>query len=110
MGKPGVLIQSSEGGDSAGVREALASDVQQVGATGRGAFAAVKAGGAVVTWGHARRGGDSTAVRTALTSEVEKVVGNGAAFAAVKAGGALVTWGQAGAGGDSAAVLAMVNQ
>ena len=57
------------------------------------AFAAVRAGGSVVTWGVAARGGDSAAVRKHLSSQVLQVVGNVHVLAAVKADGSVITWG-----------------
>ena len=58
----------------------------------RGAFAAIKADGSVVTWGDSTRGGDSSSVANQLNSGVSKVYGNDNGFAAVKDDGSVVTW------------------
>ena len=66
------------------------------------AFAALKADGSVVTWGHADYGGSTTTtVPTGgtLTGGVTQIFSTGYAFAALKADGSVVTWGLAGFGG-----------
>ncbi len=72
------------------------------------AFAAIKADGAVVTWGQKDNGGDSAAVAAQLTNVVE-VFSNTFAFAALRADGSVVTWGNSGMGGDSTAVAAALD-
>jgi len=64
------------------VAEQLSTGVQTV--VGKGAFAAVKLDGSVVTWGNVGWGGDSRGVAEQLSSGVHTVVGNCEAFAAVK--------------------------
>eukprot|EP00435_Cladocopium_sp_Y103_P009057 s568_g2.t1 len=66
-------------------------------------FAAIRADGTVITWGHKFHGGDSRAVRDQLVN-VLKVYATNKALAAVKTDGTVVTWGHADQGGDSAAV------
>ena len=66
------------------------------------AFAALKADGSVVTWGHADYGGSTTTtVPTGgtLTGGVTQIFSTYYAFAALKADGSVVTWGLAGFGG-----------
>ena len=72
------------------------------------AFAAIKADGAVVSWGQAQNGGDSAAVAGQLTG-VAEVFANSFAFAALRDDGAVVTWGNPGLGGDSTAVAAALD-
>jgi len=76
-----------------------------------GAFAALRADGAVVTWGYRAYGGDSAVVASALSGSIDvtAVYANKTAFAAVRADGSVITWGAAGNGGDSAAVAAALN-
>eukprot|EP00438_Fugacium_kawagutii_P026244 Skav233559 [mRNA] locus=scaffold563:554001:556292:+ [translate_table: standard] len=66
-------------------------------------FAAIRADGTVVTWGHKFHGGDSRSVRDQLVN-VQKIYATNKALAAVKTDGTVVTWGHADQGGDSAAV------
>eukprot|EP00434_Breviolum_minutum_P016886 symbB.v1.2.014899.t1/scaffold1101.1/size137853/9 len=66
-------------------------------------FAAIRADGTVVTWGHKFHGGDSRCVRDQLVN-VQRVYATNKALAAVKTDGTVVTWGHADHGGDSAAV------
>ncbi|CAE8584402.1 unnamed protein product [Polarella glacialis] len=73
-----------------------------------GAFAAILAGGSVVTWGDSERGADSSAVAALLTEGVVQVVATDMAFAALKANGSVVTWGKGGRGGDSSSVAALL--
>ena len=65
------------------------------------AFAAVKEGGSVITWGSARGGGNSDKVWDQLIDGVRHVVGTKYAFAAVKKDGSVVTWSAARGGGKS---------
>ena len=58
---------AGEGGNSHGVREQLASDVQHIYSTFK-AFAAVKSDGSVITWGYAGLGGNSDGVCEQLAS------------------------------------------
>ncbi|CAE8607642.1 unnamed protein product [Polarella glacialis] len=74
------------------------SDVVQVCGSG-GAFAAIKSGGSVVTWGD-DWGGDSSEVAALLTM----------AFAAIKADGSVVSWGDSRFGGDSSAVASLLTE
>lgn len=67
----------------------------------RGAFAALKDDGSVLTWGNQLSGGNSTSVAGSLTSNVTAVYSNSVAFAALKSDGSLVTWGEAFNGGNS---------
>eukprot|EP00755_Sulcionema_specki_P039367 Sspe_Gene.24275::Locus_9588_Transcript_2_2_Confidence_0.667_Length_13454::g.24275::m.24275 len=63
------------------------------------AFAALRADGSVVAWGHPGYGGDTSTVASALTGEVEALFSTDRAFAALKRNGAVVAWGDAGYGG-----------
>ena len=68
------------------------------------AFAALKADGSVVTWGHADFGGSTTThtpLDATLSSGVTQIFSTGEAFAALKADGSVVTWGDAGSGAVS---------
>ena len=49
-----------------------------------GAFAALKEGGSVVTWGDSDNGGDSSSVSSQLSSGVEALYSSEKAFVAVK--------------------------
>ena len=82
------------------MKSELIGGVDRVVGTGY-AFAAVKQGGSVVTWGVADCGGNSDEVRDQLTRGVSNVFGNDRAFAALKEDGSVVTWGDADYGGDS---------
>ena len=63
------------------------------------AFAAIRRGGAVVTWGKAKDGGDSSAVANYLI-DIKFIAANAVAFAAVSSRGMLrATWGVSDAGG-----------
>lgn len=69
------------------------------------AFAALKSGGELVTWGYPGAGGDSTAVASSLASGVVDVRGTAeGAFAALKSDGSVVAWGDSAYGGDSSSV------
>ena len=57
------------------------------------AFAAVKADGSIVTWGHGWFGGDSSAVASELSSGVTNIIPNAITFAAIKENGSVITWG-----------------
>ena len=89
----------------------LASGVEKI-YSNKGAFAALKTGGSVVTWGDVAYGGDSSAVAGDLASGVVEIVGNrqnvwnDGAFAALKSDGSVVVWG-AGANGGRAAVASL---
>ena len=72
------------------------------------AFAALKADGSVVSWGHGSFGGNSSAVASKLSSGVRQVFSTGYAFAALKADGSVVTWGWHQYGGDSRAVASQL--
>ena len=89
------------GGESAAVQEHLTCKVQKIIGT-RGAFAALRHDGSVITWGHRTYGGDCTGAREQLLSDVVEIVGNESAFAALKGDGAVITWGDddCGGGGD----------
>ena len=58
--------------------------------TNESAMAALKQGGAVVTWGDAERGGDSSDVQGQLAEGVTHIFTNDIAMAALKEGGAVV--------------------
>ena len=75
-------------------------------------FAAIRADGSVVTWGHRFHGGDSHAVRDQLLN-VHEIYATHKALAAVKTDGSVVAWGHADHGGDNSGVqedLQMVRQ
>ncbi|CAE8582744.1 unnamed protein product [Polarella glacialis] len=74
------------------------------------AFAAIKAGSSVVTWGRADYGGGSSAVAPLLAEGVVQVCATDSAFAAIKADGSVVTMGEAGCGGDSSAVAPLLRE
>jgi hypothetical protein len=59
----------------------------------RGAFAALKSDGSVVTWGDSDIGGDSRGVASQLRSGVQQIFSSGHGFAALKSDGSVVTWG-----------------
>lgn len=65
----------------------------------RGAFAALKRHGEVVTWGDAESGGDSAHVRRFLLFGVSRVFSNDRAFAALKDDGSVIAWGHMRHGG-----------
>ena len=88
------------GRDSSEIQDQL-NGVQQVQATGDGAFAAILADGLVVTWGDEEFGGDSSQVWGRLKG-VQQVQATLQAFAAILVDGSVVTWGYA--GGDSSRV------
>ena len=77
--------------------------MQQIQATGGGAFAAILADGSVVTWGMPRHGGDCSAVQDQLRN-VQQIQATNEAFAAILADGSVVTWGAPNGGGDCSAV------
>ena len=66
-------------------------------------FAALKADGSVVTWGHPRQGGDSSIVQSQLQN-VRQIFGAHCAFVAILQNGTLVTWGDPVRGGDCSRV------
>ena len=76
--------------------------MQQIQAN-RFAFAAIRADGSVITWGHSRNGGDSTDVQDQLRN-VQQIQANRFAFAAIRADGSVITWGDSKFGGDSISV------
>ena len=81
------------GGDPpSSVRQKLTRGVQLIAST-KGAFAAVKGDGSVVTWGHKDYGGDSDSVQQQLKSGVQHIYATNSAFAALKADGSVVAWG-----------------
>ena len=90
------------GGDTSAVQDQLRG-LQQIQATGFGAFAAILEDGSVVTWGDAGFGGDSRAVQDQLKG-VQQIQSTGMAFAAILEDGSVVTFGRPGVGGDSSAV------
>ena len=57
------------------------------------AFAALKADGSVVAWGHKDNGGDCSQVQDQLAVNVGSIYVSGHAFAALKFDGSIVTWG-----------------
>jgi len=65
----------------------------------RGAFAALKRDGSVVTWGNQNNGGDSSGVSDQLKSGVLQIFSTTTAFAALKEGGKVVVWGNRACGG-----------
>ena len=69
------------------------------------AFAALKADGSVVTWGHSSSGGSQIAsnnnVEELLTSNVKKIYSNKEAFCALKKDRTVVCWGNQSYGGNS---------
>ena len=67
----------------------------------KGAFAALKGDGSVVTWGESSSGGYSYCVRGQLHDGVQSIAATSAAFAVLKTDGSVVTWGQERYGGDS---------
>ena len=77
----------------------LSSGVRPWEMRNRGAFAALKRNGEVVTWGAADAGGDSMPVRHFLASGVTRIFSNARAFAALKEDGSVVAWGDARSGG-----------
>ena len=76
----------------------LSSGVEKI-VSNDAAFAALKTGGAVVSWGDTAYGGDSSAVASDLASGVKEIVGtrqsiwSEGAFAALKNDGSVVAWG-----------------
>ena len=78
------------------------------------AFAFLKKGGSVVTWGNGDNGGDSTGVSSDLSGGVREIVSASnsryeAAFAALKEDGSVLTWGYSAQGGDSHSVSSDLN-
>eukprot|EP00439_Symbiodinium_sp_Y106_P042535 s2907_g5.t1 len=67
------------------------------------AFAAIVAGGLVVSWGHPDSGGDSSTVQDQLR-DVTAIQATDAAFAALRSDGSVVTWGSSASGGRSSRV------
>ena len=67
---------------------------------GQGAFAFLKKGGSVVTWGDSSYGGNSESVSSDLTQGVVEIFSNYGAFAALKEDGSVVTWGNIRYGAD----------
>ena len=72
-------------------------------------FAAIRADGTVVTWGHRFHGGDSQSVKDQLVN-VHKIYATHKALAAVRADGSVVTWGHSDHGGDSSSVQDQLHQ
>merc|ERR1712039_558667 len=70
------------------------------------AFAALKEGGRVVTWGRSDGGGDASSVSQQLLFDVVSLQCTESAFAALKEAGAVVAWGNQSRGGDVDAELA----
>ena len=68
------------------------------------AFAALKSGGRVVTFGDPEFGGNSSAVAGLLNANVVAVFSTNSAFAALLANGTAVAWGDLSCGGDASAV------
>ena len=106
-GSPGVATYNDkdERWDVAALDSSLlASGVKKIYSNGY-AFAAIKTGGAVVTWGNSETGGNSSAVASALASGVVSIVGTKTgyweqgAFAALKSDGSVVVWGDPTIGG-----------
>jgi len=64
------------------------------------AFAAVKEGGGVTTWGHPASGGDSSAVSRDIAEGVIGIYSNERSFAALKQNGSIITWGDQESGGS----------
>ena len=57
------------------------------------AFACIKLGGSVMTWGASHSGGDSTAVKNDFASGVQQIYSTSSgAFAAVENDGCVITW------------------
>eukprot|EP00439_Symbiodinium_sp_Y106_P009580 s517_g1.t1 len=81
-----VAIQSS---DSSEVQSQLKGVVSVQ--TTTGAFAAIRADGAVVTWGNPDAGGDSTDVQEQLT-QVVQIQSSEMGFAALRADGQVIAW------------------
>ena len=80
-------------GTSDNVRQELSADVEQI-VENYWAFAAIKKGGRVVTWGFGGdSGGNSDNVRQELSADVEQIVAADRSFAAIKRGGRVVVWG-----------------
>ena len=99
------------GANSSAVSGLLSSGVQTIFST-KGAFAALKNDGSVVTWGGAKGeiwGDDSSEVSALLSSGVEKIFSTHRAFAALKSDGSVVTWGDPLYGGDSSSVSALLS-
>ena len=84
------------------VQDQVALDVQQIYQTNH-AFAALKAGGGVVSWGSdgdENDIGDSfQMVQVQISEDVQYIHSNRYAFAALKTGGSVVTWGHKKRGG-----------
>ena len=66
-----------------------------------GAFAFLKKGGSVVTWGDSYYGGNSSSVSSDLSEGVVNIFSNGGVFAALKKDGSVITWGHASYGADA---------
>ena len=79
-------------------------NVQQIQATGGGAFAAILTDGSVVAWGLPAYGGDSSAVQDQLKNVQQIQATGGGAFAAILADGSVVAWGDPDYGGDSSSI------
>ena len=75
----------------------------------KSAFAIVKDGGSVVSWGHHLSGADNQAVANKLKGGVISLASTWHAFAALKNDGSVVTWGYAPSGGDSTSVESELN-
>ena len=84
--------------NSSSVASSINSGVIKIFPGARGAFAALKSNGSLVTWGNSDYGGDSSSVSSDLSSGVTQVFSahgsNGrASFAALKGGSEVVSWG-----------------
>ncbi|CAL1148976.1 unnamed protein product, partial [Cladocopium goreaui] len=80
-------------------RNSVAEQLVDVVSITDGAFAALTANGACVTWGSFGAGGDCREVAEQLRSGVTSISSTASAFAALKDTGAVVTWGDAEKGG-----------
>eukprot|EP00927_Polykrikos_kofoidii_P062443 TRINITY_DN57259_c0_g1_i1.p1 TRINITY_DN57259_c0_g1~~TRINITY_DN57259_c0_g1_i1.p1 ORF type:complete len:771 (-),score=139.75 TRINITY_DN57259_c0_g1_i1:80-2392(-) len=87
------------------VAQLIKSGVTKVFGNGR-AFAALREGGQVVTWGDKACGGDSSAVEHRLSKLCINVCSNSWAFAALKEKGIVVPWGDPEAGGKADSAIA----
>ena len=84
------MVASGDAG-RAGALQGQLKTVQQIQAT-KGAFAAIRGAGSVVTWGDVGFGVDSSAVRDQLKN-IQQIQANRFTFAAILADGSVVTWG-----------------
>ena len=68
------------------------------------AFAFLKKGGSVLTWGDSSYGGDSASVSSDLERGVMDIASTLDSFAVLKEGGSVIAWGDSDNGGDSSNV------